>query len=67
MIDSTIEYDFVLDKNKDIDYVRVKLSKKVIGKIHKFKEGWQYIPKGGKYGGEYFGSLQACQRSLEEE
>ena len=43
---------------------KVMLDGKHVGDIVKKPEGWQYVPKGHKTGGEYFTSLSKCHASL---
>lgn len=43
----------------------VKLDGRIAGRIEKRKQGFQYIPKGMKTGGEIFPSLEALKKSLE--
>lgn len=45
--------------------VKVKLDGKIIGQIKNVDDGWQYVPKGHKKGGEVYKSFMKVQLSLE--
>lgn len=47
-------------------YIPVLLNGIKTGEIHHEKEGWHYIPKGQKTGGDYFEELSDCKKSLED-
>lgn len=42
----------------------VKLEGKIVGHIKQVAGGYQYFPKGNKYGGEIFASKIDCMNSL---
>lgn len=46
--------------------VFVFLNGEQVGRIRHTAQGWQYVPKRHRKGGEYFPTLGACRRSLEE-
>lgn len=50
--------------------ITVLLEGKVVGHINHtgdavYRQGWHYVPKGMKSGGDVFGTLAACKESLE--
>ena len=45
----------------------VFLDGKRVGKIKKTDLGWQYFPKGSKFVGDPFSTLEDCKYSLEED
>lgn len=42
----------------------VFLDGKRVGTIKRVNGGWQYFPKGQKYGGEIFKNISECEESL---
>lgn len=47
--------------------VLVKLDGNIVGSIRNVNGAFQYTPKGQKQGGEWFRTLEECQKSLEME
>jgi hypothetical protein len=45
--------------------IRVKLDGRRVGVIQTTKGGYQYMPNGGKIGGEIFATVNAVKASLE--
>lgn len=50
--------------NETIIKIQVKLDNITIGTIKKVNKGWQYTPKGQRYGGDIFAKLNDCKQSL---
>lgn len=47
--------------------VDVLLDGQIVGSIRYTIDGWQYVPKGQKDGGEFFPTLFDCKKSLSTE